>query len=126
MRANKGCWVCALREILSYIKDVKAHKTLKPFGERNYGIEMIYHLEIAKSSGIEVSITDLHKMISEPKPTQIALRDFLGYLEGKKALRIENSSSKKNRKSVRLDDEVSIVFQRLVNKLYDDIRSSAP
>ena len=65
-------------------------------------------------------------MISEPKPTQIALRDFLGHLEDKKALKIENSSSKKNRKSVRLDDEVSIVFQRLVNKLYDDIRSSAP
>ena len=113
-----------MKEILNHIQSVKSDKHLGDFARRNYGFEMIYHLRTAEQDGLEVSITQLHKLLSEPKPTQIALRDFISFLQTKSRVTVTSSKTKKNRKSVKLSPDVAERFDSYVNSLYADIKSS--
>jgi hypothetical protein len=113
-----------MKEILNHIQSVKSDKHLQDFARRNYGFEMIYHLRIAEQDDSEVSITQLHKILSEPKPTQIALRDFISFLQTKSRVTVTSSKTKKNRKSVKLSPDVAANFDSFVTRLYADIKSS--
>ena len=114
----------SMKEILEHIQSVKSDEHLRDFARRNYGLEMVYHLRIAEDNGSEVSITNLHKLLSEPKPTQIALRDFISFLQTKRRVTVTSSETKRNRKAVKLSPDVSEKFNSFVATLYADIKSS--
>jgi hypothetical protein len=113
-----------MKEVLEHIQSMKSDEHLRDFARRNYGLEMVFHLKIAEDNGSEISITHLHKLLSEPKPTQIALRDFISFLQAKRRVTVTSSETKKNRKAVKLSPDVSEKLDSFVGSLYADIKSS--
>ena len=113
-----------MKEILKHIQSFKTDQHFTDFARRNYGLEMVWYLKIAEDDDLEVSITDLHKSLSEPKPTLVALRDFISFLETKNRIIVKSSGTKKNRKSVKLSPKVSAMCDFFVARLYADIQSS--